>query len=175
MVCHRVLCHPSEHGTSSMGKHLLAKADITKLNEFTEWGDTELTSSTVHETALAILKRLRSRGIRTISPQSQMLFDIQVIPYSPKWQTNGSKLTAKDFETSEFHHDTWNHYLMLGIVSPCIPWNTISKLWLWQSYNASTDDLVRPSPMTPSNICLRQHPLTLDASQKQLPWWNEVS
>jgi len=35
IVCHQVLCHPSEHGTSSMGKHLLAKAHIAKLNELT--------------------------------------------------------------------------------------------------------------------------------------------
>jgi len=33
IVCHQVLCHPSEHGTSSMGKQLLAKAHIAKLNE----------------------------------------------------------------------------------------------------------------------------------------------
>jgi hypothetical protein len=36
IVCHQVLRHPSEHGTSSMGKHLLAKAHIAKLNELTE-------------------------------------------------------------------------------------------------------------------------------------------
>jgi len=33
IVCHQVLCLPSEHGTRSMGKHLLAKAHIAKLNE----------------------------------------------------------------------------------------------------------------------------------------------
>jgi len=33
IVCHQVRCHPSEHGTSSMGKHLLAKAHIAKLNK----------------------------------------------------------------------------------------------------------------------------------------------
>jgi phenylalanine-4-hydroxylase len=55
--CHQVLRHPSEHGTSSMGKHLLAKAHIAKLNELTESEVTELTSSTVDETALAILKK----------------------------------------------------------------------------------------------------------------------
>jgi hypothetical protein len=38
-----------------MGKHLRAKADITKLNELTESAVIELTSSTVDETALAIL------------------------------------------------------------------------------------------------------------------------
>ena len=38
-----------------MGKHLLAKAHITKLNELTDSEVTELTSSTVNETALAIL------------------------------------------------------------------------------------------------------------------------
>ena len=57
IVCHQVLRHPSEHGISSMVKHLLAKAHIAKLNELTELEVTELTSSTVDETALAILKR----------------------------------------------------------------------------------------------------------------------
>ena len=38
IVCHQVLCHPSEHGTSSMGKHLLAKAHIAKLNQLTVRG-----------------------------------------------------------------------------------------------------------------------------------------
>jgi hypothetical protein len=33
IVFHQVLRHPSEHGTSTMGKHLLAIAHITKLNE----------------------------------------------------------------------------------------------------------------------------------------------
>jgi hypothetical protein len=36
IFCHQVLRHPSEHGTSSMGKHLLAKAHIAKLNEITQ-------------------------------------------------------------------------------------------------------------------------------------------
>jgi len=36
ILCHQVLRHPSEYGTSSMGKHLLAKAHIAKLNELTE-------------------------------------------------------------------------------------------------------------------------------------------
>jgi len=44
IVCHQVLRHPSEHGTSSMGKHLLAKAHIAKLNELTVSEVTELTS-----------------------------------------------------------------------------------------------------------------------------------
>ena len=44
IICHRGLRHPSEHGTSSMGEHLLAKAHIAKLNELTESKVTELTS-----------------------------------------------------------------------------------------------------------------------------------
>jgi len=67
IVCHQVLRHPSGHGTSSMGKHLLAKAHIAKLNKLTESEVTELTSSTVDETALAILKRQGSRGITIVS------------------------------------------------------------------------------------------------------------
>ena len=76
IVCHQVLRHPSEHGTSSMGKHLLAKAHIAKLNELTESEVTELTSSTVDETALAILKRQGSRGITMVSVQRKIRFDI---------------------------------------------------------------------------------------------------
>jgi len=56
-ICHQVLCHPSKHGTSSKGKHLLAKGHIAKLNYLTESEVTQLTSSTVDETAFAILKR----------------------------------------------------------------------------------------------------------------------
>jgi len=36
IICHQVLRHPSEHGTCSLGKHMLAKAHIAKLNELTE-------------------------------------------------------------------------------------------------------------------------------------------
>jgi len=76
IVCHQVLRHPSEHGTRSIGKHLLAKAHIAKLNELTVSGVTELTSSTVVETALAILKRQGSRVITVVSLQRKMIFDI---------------------------------------------------------------------------------------------------
>jgi len=81
IVCHQVLRHASEHGTSSMGKHLVAKAHIAKMNELTESEVTELTSSTVDETALAILRRQGSRGISIVSSLSQVIFDIQVVPY----------------------------------------------------------------------------------------------
>jgi len=135
IVCHQVLRHPSEHGTSSMGKHLLTKAHIAELNELTESEVTELTSSTVDETALAILNRQGSRGITIVSVPRKMILDIQLNPYWPKWQTKRSKLADKDFETSEFHQDTWNHYLMLGFVSAYIPRNAISNLELRRSYS----------------------------------------
>jgi hypothetical protein len=61
IVCHQVLHHPSEYGTRSMWKHLLAKAHIAKLHELTESEVTELTSSTVDETASTILKWQGSR------------------------------------------------------------------------------------------------------------------
>jgi len=128
IVCHQVLRHPSEHGTSSMGKHLLAEAHIAKLTKLTESEDTELTSSTVDETALAILKRQGSRWITIVSVLRKIIFDIQLNPYWLKWQTECSKLAAKDFETSEFHQEMWNRYLTLRFVSTHIPWNAISNL-----------------------------------------------
>jgi hypothetical protein len=111
IICHQVLRHPSEPGTSSIGKNLLAKAHILKLNELRESEVTQLTSSTVDETALAILKRQGSRGITIVIVPRKILFDIQLNPYWPKCQTKRSKLADKDFETSEFHQDTWNCYL----------------------------------------------------------------
>jgi len=158
-----------------MGKHLLAKAHIAKLNELSESEVTELTSSTVDETAWAILKRQGSRGITIVSSQRKIIFDIQVDPYWPKWQTKRSKLADKDFETSEFHQDMWNRYLMLGIVSAHIPWNDISNLEIWQSYMALRDDLVLLSTTALSNICRTEYALTVDAIKKQLPLRNQVS
>jgi len=175
IVCHQVVRHPSEHGTSSMGKHLLAKGHIAKWNELTESEVTELTSSREDETAFAILKRQGSRGITIVSVPRKMILDIQLNPYWPKWQTKRSTVADKDFQTSEFHQDTWNCYLMLGFVSAHIPWNTISDLELWQSYKSLRDDLVLPSATTLSNICRREYTLTVDAIKKQLPIRNKVS
>jgi len=76
IVCHRVLNHQPEHGTSSMGKHMLAKDHIPMLNDFTELEVTELTSSTVDEPALAILPRQGGRGITIVSSQKKFIFDI---------------------------------------------------------------------------------------------------
>jgi len=81
MVCYQVLRHPSEDGTSSTGKHLPAKAHISKFNELTEAKVTEMTSSKVDETALAILNSQGSRGITTVYLQRNIIFDIQVDPY----------------------------------------------------------------------------------------------
>jgi len=61
-----------------MGKHLLAKAHIAKLNELTESEVTELTSSTVDEAALAILKRKGSHGITLVSSQEKFIGDIDL-------------------------------------------------------------------------------------------------
>jgi len=158
-----------------MGKHLLANAYIAKLNELTESEVTELTSSTVDETALTILKRQGSRGITIVSLQRKIRFDIKFNPYWSKWQTQRSKLAANDFETSKFHQDTWNCYLMLGFVSAHIPWNAMSNLELQQSYKALRDDLVLPSASTISIIGGREYALTVDAIEMQLPLRNDVS
>ena len=107
IVGNQVLRHPSEHGPSSMGKHLLAKAQIAKWHELAESWVAELTSSTVHEITLAILKSQGSRGVTIVSSQRQFMFYIQVNPYWPKWQTKCSKLAAQNLKTSNYHHHTW--------------------------------------------------------------------
>jgi len=149
-----------------MGKHSLAKAHIAKSNYSTESEVTELTSSTVQKTALAILKRQGSRAITIERSQKKIIFDPQVDWYWPKCQTNRSKLAAKQFEPSEIHQDTWNRYLMLGFVLAHIQWNTVSNLELQQSYQALRDNIVLPSTTTPSIICWREYALTFDAMKK---------
>jgi len=64
---------------------------------------------------------------------------------------------------------------MLRTVSAQIRWNAISDLELQHSYNALRSELVLPSASTLSNICCREHPLTVDAIKKQLPSGNKVS
>jgi hypothetical protein len=55
IICHQILYHPSENGTSSMGKHMLPKAHIAMLHESMESVVSELTKPTVDETAFTIL------------------------------------------------------------------------------------------------------------------------
>jgi hypothetical protein len=175
IVCDQVLRHPSEHETSSMGKHLPWEAHIPKVNKLTESEVTELTSSTVDETALAILKRQGSRGITIVSLLRQIIFHIQINDYWLKWLTECSKLAGKDFATSKCHQDTRNRYLMLGFVLAHIPWNAILNLELQQSYKVLRDDLVLLSATTLSNISPREYALTLDTIKKQLLSRNKVS
>jgi hypothetical protein len=72
IVCHHDLRHPSEHGTSTMGKHFLATAYMAKLNELTVPEVTELTSSTVDDSAVAILMRQGRQGIPIVSSQKKI-------------------------------------------------------------------------------------------------------
>jgi len=175
IVCYQVIRHSSEHGTSSIGNHLLAKAHIAKLNELTESEVSELTSSTVDEKTLEILKREGSRGFTIVSLQRKFFFHITLSLYWTKWQTLRSKLAAEDFETVEFHQDIWNRYLMLVLVSAHIPWNVSSNLKQVRSYTALRSELVLPLAMTLSNIWRREYALTVDAIKKQLQSRNKIS
>jgi len=91
IVWNQVLRHPSEHGTSPMAKHLVAKAHIAKSNKLTQLEVTELTSSKANEKVLAILKRHGSRGITLVSSQRKVKLDIQV------W-SRCTELTDKTFQ-----------------------------------------------------------------------------
>jgi hypothetical protein len=78
IICDQLLHHPSEHETSSMGKHLVAKPYIAKLHELTGLNVTKLSSSMVDKTALRILKRQGSTEVTIVSLQRKFIFDIQV-------------------------------------------------------------------------------------------------
>jgi len=175
IICHHVLCHSSEHGTSSMSTNLLGKDHNAKLNKLSESVVTELTSSMVNETALAILKRQGIQRITIGSLRTQMIFHIQVNPYWPKWHTKRPKQAGEDFQTSKFNRDMWNRYLMLECVSAWISLNAIWHLELRQSFKTLCDNLDWPSAMTISNISRREHALTVDSIKKQLPSWRKDS
>jgi len=64
-----------------MGKHLLAKLHIANLNKLTESEVSELTSTTVDETAFAILKRQRSGGITIVSLQNNSYSSVESYQY----------------------------------------------------------------------------------------------
>ena len=57
---------------------------------------------------------------------------------------------------------------MLGFLFAHNPWNAISNLKLWQSYEALDNDPVRPSATTLSTLCHREYALRVDAIKKQL-------
>jgi len=78
IICHEVIRHPSQHGSSSMRKYLLARTHIAKLNELTKLELTGLTCSMVDETALPILRRQGSRGMSIVSSQMKFISNIQV-------------------------------------------------------------------------------------------------
>jgi hypothetical protein len=134
ILCHQVLCDPSEHGTSSMGKHTQANVYIAMLNKLTSSEVTQLTSWTVDDTTLAILKRQRSWGIPIVSSQRKFIFEILIVLYWLNWQTRRSKLAAKDFDTAEFHQGTWNRHLTFRHVSAHIA----GMQWHISRYNRST-------------------------------------
>jgi len=79
IVCHQVPRPPSEHVISSMGKHLLTKAHVGRLNKLTVSEVIELTHWTVDETTWAILKRQASRGIPIVRSRRKFKFTIQVL------------------------------------------------------------------------------------------------
>jgi len=78
-----------------MGKHLLAKVYIAKLNALTELEVSELTSTTVDSTALAIPKRQGSQEISIVSSKTKVIFDSSilsiVIQMTDKTLQTGSK------------------------------------------------------------------------------------
>ena len=77
IICHRVLRHPSKHGTSSTSKHILAKGHIAKSHESTVSEVTKLSRATVAETALSLLKRQGSQCFPIVSSHRKIKFTIQ--------------------------------------------------------------------------------------------------
>ena len=80
IVCRHVLRHAPDCRTTSMGKHLLPTAHIPKLNESIVVEVSELTSTTINETAWARVQRQGSRGNRIVSFQKKFIFNSWILP-----------------------------------------------------------------------------------------------
>jgi len=126
----------SQHGTSTIDMHMLAKSHNAKWNELTEWEVSELKITTIDETALAMQKRQGSWGITIASCQGNSYSTVTSYLDKYNWQTKHSKLVAKHFVTAEVDHDSWNHYLMLRFILAHTPWNATSHSEQWWSDNA---------------------------------------
>jgi hypothetical protein len=98
--------------------------------------------------------------------QRMFTFDFRFYLYWLNWQIKPSKLAVKDFETAEFHQDTWNHYLMLRFVLALMPRNAKSNLDVWWSYNPLRRELMLPSARMLNDICRRKYKVTMDAIKK---------
>jgi len=101
IICHHVLRHPSECETSSMGKHLLAKARISKHNKIKVSVVTELTSSTLNETAGAMLKRHWNQGIPIVCSQRKFKFNIDVLSILTKLTDKILLTVSKQFSNCQ--------------------------------------------------------------------------
>jgi len=161
---HHGLRHPSEHGTSFIGKHLLATARMAKLNTFTEAEVTELTSSTVDETAWGKMKRPGSRGIPIVSAQRIFIFHIKV------WFIL-TELIDKTLQTGSeglwYCRISLRHLESLPHVTFCFSTYAMecsSKPRATNDMICITKRLGAPSGSTLSNICQRDYTLTVDAT-----------
>jgi len=174
IVCHQVLRHPSEHGTSSMGKHLLAKAHFAKLNKLTESEVSKLTSTTIDETALTILKWQGICGISMVRLQKKFIVDNSILPLLTQLTDRTLQTGSKGLPNCQISP----RYLeSLPQVRSCF--GTHSMEWYIKPQavtviNASRGELMLPSASTLSNICRREYSLTVDAIKKQLPSRNDV-
>jgi len=100
IICHRVLRHPSQLGTSSMGIFLLAKVHIAKLNNLTESEISELTSTTIDETTLAICKRQESCGLTIVSSQKKFIFNSYILSILTQWTDTKPQTGSKELRIS---------------------------------------------------------------------------
>jgi hypothetical protein len=78
-VYHQVLPHPSEHGTGSMGYHMLATAYSTKLHKLSSLEVTDFTISMLNKAALARMMRKEGGGSTIASLDTKFTCDISVI------------------------------------------------------------------------------------------------
>jgi hypothetical protein len=165
-IYYQVFRNPSEYVTNWMGKHLLAKPHIAKLNKETS---RKLPKSQIHW-SITLLWPYRTdtedEGFQLSVCERCAYLTFRFDLYWLKWQTKHSKLAVKDLQSTEYHRYIWTTYRLVWFVSGQIPWNVIFNLNLCRTYKSSQSQWLVSAATTLSYLCQKKFSITVDVLMK---------
>ena len=80
-----------------------------------------------------------------------------------------------DLPRVSFDQQTWNRYLLLGLLSALVPLNAMSNMEFRRVFFTLRPDVKIPSVGTLSNLLAREYNLTLVGIKNQIPVGQKVS
>lgn len=80
-----------------------------------------------------------------------------------------------DLPVPTFNQESWNRYLLLGLLSALVPLNALSNVELRRVFFSLRSDVKIPSVGTLTNLLAREYEMTLAAIKEQIPTGQKVS